>query len=366
MSSDVLSKIKNIIQENLAEIDLNSLSDEELFIDKGIDSLVRTDLFITVGEHFNIELMDVDENKISSLKKLADYIECYSNNNSKLDNASLDTNVAGKEKLALALKSLGIKQGDNLLVHGGLLNLGQIGGKSAEENLDIIYDALIEVLGTEGTLIVPAFYYEFARWDKSFDVDNDEPSTGLGSFSSYVVRKSNAKRSLHPLSSMAAVGKNATLICEGTCPTSYGVGSSWDKLFELNGKMLFLGVDLSAMTFVHYVEHRMGVPHIYNKLHNANVVKNGKELNLPICSSVRYLDFDIVYNKSKYTQIFSEAGLVKEQVLGKSISYLVSMKEAFNFIVDKLSDDVYFLLKNKPKFREGEIPYNGPAGELRE
>lgn len=367
MSLDVLNKIKEIIQENLPDIDLSSLKDEDIFVDQGIDSLVRTDLFINVGEQFDLDLMDVDENEISSLSKLATYVEGHTKSKSnEVENSDSKSKLMGKDKLISSLKTLGIKAGDNLLIHSGLLNLGQLGGKSADENLDIIYEALIEVLGSDGTLIVPAFFYEFARWDKPFDINNNEPSASLGAFSNYLMRKPNGKRSLHPLTSLVAVGKNASFICEGNCPTSYGVGSAWDKLFELNGKMLFLGVDLSAMTFVHYVEHRVGVPHIYNKIHNAPILKNGKELALRVCSSVRYLDFDIVYNKYEYTRIFNEAGLVRSIDIGKSKSYLVSMKDAFSFMVDKLNEDIYFLLKNKPNFRKGEIPLNGPAGEPRE
>lgn len=55
--------------------------------------------------------------------------------------------------LALSLEKLGIKGGDSLLVHSSLRSLGGVAP-------DEIIGALIEVLGSEGTLMFPTLSYE--------------------------------------------------------------------------------------------------------------------------------------------------------------------------------------------------------------
>ena len=58
------------------------------------------------------------------------------------------------ERLVSDFKSLGIKEGDVLLVHSSLSSMGNVEGGA-----DTVIDALLEVLGKEGTLLFPAFSF---------------------------------------------------------------------------------------------------------------------------------------------------------------------------------------------------------------
>ena len=362
--SDMISEIKKIIKEHHEDIDIDNINFDEDLIDQGFDSLVRTDLFITLGEAFDVELMEVDEDEVGSLSKVIAFIEKEKNNNP--DDLKKEKSTLGHKDLMDSLRKIGLCSGDTILVHSGLFNLGALEHKSAEENLELIYQSIMEVIGKEGTLVVPAFFYEYGRWDEVFDIVETPVSKELGAFSKFISDKAEAIRSLHPLTALAAIGKNADFITNGNCKTSYGVGSAWDRFYESNGKMLFLGVNLSSMTFVHYVEHRVGVPHVYNKFHTTPVLKNGENITSEIISSVRFLDYDIVYAKESYTEMFRSAGILKEEKIGSSISYLVDAKEAFSFLVEELNKNIFCLLRNKPEFRSNEIPMSGKAGPARE
>ena len=362
--TEIIKEIKRIISEHHPDVDVTRIKIEEDLIDQDFDSLLRTDIFITLGEAFGVELMDVDEERVSSLLKVAQFIEL-----SKVSTGGEPSpqNISlGHEEFVRLLKEIGLKAGDTALVHCGFFNLGNLEHKNAEENLELVYQSLLDVLGVEGTLVVPAFYYEYGRWDAPFDAERTDVSKELGAFSSYVAKKKSAKRSIHPLTALAAVGKNAEHVTNGECLTSYGVGSAWDRFFEVDGKMLFLGVDLGSMTFVHYVEHRVGVPHIYNKYHTIPVSKNGVEISKQVSSSVRYLDFEVSYDKARYTKMFKEAGLLKELRIGNSMSFMVEAKDAFHYLVKELNRDLFFLLKNKPEFKPGEVPMSGKAGAARD
>jgi len=366
---DILKKIENIISENIKDVDVSKLHADESLIDQGLDSLVRTDILISIGEVFDVELVDIDESIVASLNKIASFIKEQKGESLERElpkEFKSPKSVLNRESLVVGLKKIGVKAGDVLLVHSDLFSLGQLEYKSADENLDLIYNSFMEVLGTSGTLLVPAYYYEYGRWENPYDIKRSETSKELGAFSKFVTRKSESKRSLHPLTALAGSGKLAEYITSGECGTSYGVDSAWDRFYESDGKMLFLGVDLRSMTFIHYVEHRVGVPHIYNKLHSTPVFRDGEEVKIPICSSVRFLDFDIAYNKYKFTEMFKKAGLVNEYEIGTSVSYFVKSREIFKFLVKELNKDFYYLLKNKPNFRQNQIPMDGKAGAARE
>ena len=53
--------------------------------------------------------------------------------------------------LAADFRKLGIKEGMNLLVHSSLRRIGKVAGGA-----DAVIDALLDVLGAEGTLMMSA------------------------------------------------------------------------------------------------------------------------------------------------------------------------------------------------------------------
>ena len=58
------------------------------------------------------------------------------------------------------ISSLGLKKKDVVLVHSSLFSLGKI-----ENNVEGFYKAIRDVIGEEGTIIVPTFTYSFRRND---------------------------------------------------------------------------------------------------------------------------------------------------------------------------------------------------------
>ena len=75
-----------------------------------------------------------------------------------------------KESLIDTLLSVGIEKNDTLLVHSDIASFGTTENFSRKEALNIFYEALMEVLGSEGTLCVPAYFYEYARFGIPYDI----------------------------------------------------------------------------------------------------------------------------------------------------------------------------------------------------
>lgn len=261
-----------------------------------------------------------------------------------------------KNSLVHDLRALGIEAGDLLLVHSDIRPFGQPeGAHTSDEILRFYFDAFMEILGPQGTLAVPAYFYEYARYGETFDVELSPVSKPLGVFSAYVNALPGRVRSCNPLQSLAAIGLKAQELCGGDSLMGYGLNSPWHRLRTLQGKMVFLGTSLQPMTFVHHIEQQFGVPHLYQKLYDTPILRNEKPIpGLPI-SSVRFLDYQIVYELG----FFQEELKRRDQLRHSPVGYLVAAEAAFQTGIELLSQDPYCFLKQPPAFISGKIPTDG-------
>jgi aminoglycoside 3-N-acetyltransferase len=272
-----------------------------------------------------------------------------------------------KEVLMEALHAIGILEGDLLFIHSDLRVSGiPPQARTREEILKFYYDTLAEVVGKTGTLAVPAYYYEYARYGDAFDVDTSPVSMPLGVFCSYFNSLPGRRRSLNPLTSVAAIGAKADALCGGDSMAGYGVASPWHRLRELGGKLLFLGTSLQPMTFVHHIEQQYGVPHLYTKIYPYPVLRNGAPVPGNPISVVRYLDYKIEYDLSFFQKELEKRRPLKTHALGGGSVHLVTAEDAFQTGVELLKRNPYSFLKQPPEFVAGKIPTDGITGPLKE
>lgn len=272
-----------------------------------------------------------------------------------------------KESLIDTLLSVGIEKNDTLLVHSDIASFGTTENFSRKEALNIFYEAFMEVLGSEGTLCVPAYFYEYARFGIPYDIALSPVSKELGVFSKFINSLPESKRSCNPLAAVAAVGKNADYICEIKNRHNYGEDSAFNRLHKLNAKIVMLGTSLNTVTFGHYVEYHVGVPHMYNKIYNIPVLNNGEVIFDWSISSVRYLNADVSYNIlneqeiQTTSQIFAENNIMKYQQYLQNTIYVTNTKSLYNVLADELMINPYNNLAHAPNFPAGQIPNDGPV-----
>lgn len=183
------------------------------------------------------------------------------------------TTVTAGSQLYKALLSIGLQPTDSCIVHTRMSAFGFIPGGE-----QTVVSVLKKVLA-DGDIIMPAQStdlsdpegWEFPPVDPSlissvhdalpaFDPDLT-PVHGLGRIPEYFRALHNTRRSLHPLYSMAAWGKHADWICETrTYDMPFGEGSPLDKLYQLDGKVLFLGTGFDTCTAIHHAESTIGRP----------------------------------------------------------------------------------------------------------
>ena len=102
-------------------------------------------------------------------------------------------------------RALGMLPGDTIFVHSSYSSLGKAPG-GVEGGPQTVIDSILELIGSQGTLIMPTFNYDFLRgtpWDM-----RTSPSQ-MGVLTELVRQDGRAKRMFHPIYSMAAIGKHA-------------------------------------------------------------------------------------------------------------------------------------------------------------
>ena len=262
-----------------------------------------------------------------------------------------------EKDLKIALKKIGIKKGSAVLIHSGLHLLGKIENTLNSEIPKKIYYCIKKYLGNKGTIIVPAFYYNYARKKLPFDLYGSSPSKSLGIFSKYIYENQNFVRSKNPITSLIAVGHLANKICKESNSRPYGASSAWDKLTSFDSTILFLGTSLKrSLTYIHFIEFLAGVPHMYIKKINVPIKKNGKVIEKNALIYVRYLDFNIAVNLEKFENDLKKNGLLKSNKLGSGYIYSIKCKDVLKFGLKKILKNSSYFLKQAPSFSKNKYP----------
>ena len=166
-----------------------------------------------------------------------------------------------KKQLLQDLKALGVKPGDKLLIHSSYKSLGGIEGGAAG-----FFEAVTELLGSDGTLLLPTLTFRPVYETKYFDV-KETPSC-VGYLTEYFrTQVEDVVRSLHPTHSCAVWGKDAQAFIKDheKDDTPVGENSPLSKLPFAGGKILMLGCSADHNTSMHGVEEAGNAPYVLNK-----------------------------------------------------------------------------------------------------
>jgi aminoglycoside 3-N-acetyltransferase len=265
-------------------------------------------------------------------------------------------NQLTKKTFENALERIGIRPGDTIFVHSDLRSFGiPENVHTKEEILNFYFSSFQKILGKEGTLSVPAYFYEFARHGEPFDTELSPVSKPLGSFSAFVNSLPGRVRSFSPMQSFAIIGAQAKELC-GTSLQGYGVASPWHRLRMMGGKIVFVGTTMQPMTYVHHIEQQYGVPHLYNKIYPYPVYQNGTLVPGQVISTVRYLDYAIEYDLRFLQAEMERRGLLRMTDCGSGKILAVDAEEVFQVGLELLQKNPYCFLKKDPAFVPGEIP----------
>ena len=173
----------------------------------------------------------------------------------------MKTNAHSKKQLKEDLIKLGIKPGDKLMMHSSYKSLGGV-----EDGAAGFFEAVTDLLGPEGTLLLPTLTFRPVYETKFFDV-KETPSC-VGYLTEYFrTQVEGVVRSLHPTHSCAVWGKDVLDFVKDheLDDTPVGPNSPITRLPLAGGKILMLGCSADHNTSLHGVEEAGGAPYVLDK-----------------------------------------------------------------------------------------------------
>jgi len=233
-----------------------------------------------------------------------------------------------KEQIKTGLRQLGLKKGDIIGVHSSLSSFGYVEGGA-----DTVIDALLEVVGKEGTIVMPTHSANLQKVERTpeelaagvswlFKILPYNPKTTpctTGTIPETFRKRKSVLRSLHSSLSVAATGPLAKEIVQAGLKNSV---EAWRKLLQHDGYILLLGIDLANCTAMHLVEERVTLPkHLKDKL------------TPPKCFTDKYPDDQWEWDVGPYpqfakmTQPCLEQGIMKTTKVGDATLSLVKLKD---------------------------------------
>lgn len=242
-----------------------------------------------------------------------------------------------REDIIKGLNELGLPEGCAVMVHSALSSFGEVAGGA-----ETVIAALLETIGPEGTLLMPAM-----AWGGLFQVDSSPSKVGLITevFRNYP----GATRSLHPTHSVTGLGPLTETLIESHIdqPTAIGMESPWGRLAQRDdGFILFLGVDQDRNTLLHLAEEMVGSVYL-NTITREYMDADGRQ-QPKVLEQYPGPHRDFIGLDS----LFAQAGIMKTSKIGNAVCRLMQAKQMLELTVAALQADPAAVLCDNPHCRD--------------
>lgn len=177
-----------------------------------------------------------------------------------------------RSELAAGFRDLGVRPGDTVMLHASVRAVGEVAGGP-----DQIHLALKDALTPDGTLVMyascPAYSDEVGRGHLDprqerelleklppFDPLTARAQRDIGTLVEFL-RTYPGSIVNHHVARFVVWGKHASHLIDGQ-PWDYALGrnSLLERFLARDGRILLLGCDHDAVTFLHYAEHIVDTP----------------------------------------------------------------------------------------------------------
>jgi len=246
----------------------------------------------------------------------------------------------GKAQLVEHLRDLGVKKGSVLMAHVSYKSIAPIDGTPLT-----VIEALLEAVGDSGTLIVPTFTFSFCetrKWNRQ-----ESPSES-GFITELARNQSNAKRSCHPIYSVAAFGEKSDDY--KACNDKNGIGdqSPFRLLVKHDAIMSLIGVGYNqGFPLGHHIEWKQNVDYRVLKKFRGVVIDNNVVSENDYSMSARNLEEGILTDFRKLGWMLEQQGAMKVGRFGWAIARCVRAREYYTLCEKWLKDEVPNLMHRK-------------------
>ena len=226
-----------------------------------------------------------------------------------------------KQEIIAKLQEMGLTTGDKVLLHSSLISLGHVEGGA-----DAVVDAFLEVLGKEGTLLVPVF-------------------GALGILTETVKNRPDAVISPSPVGTLAAIGADAQELCKDhwKAETAHGENTPFTRLAAMDGYVCLLGCDQDRNTSLHSVEALLQLPYLktttqtFTTPEGEEVTKSWKYYPGP------HRDF------IGLDRLYREAGVMQISRIGNAQVRLIKSRDLLEIGMAAGEEDPAFVLCDNPE-----------------
>lgn len=242
-----------------------------------------------------------------------------------------------------ALRDVGIENGETVFTHSNLGFFGQLkGAETKTEYCESFYRAVRDVIGEEGTFVVPTFSYSFTDGDRFIPTETE---SNMGMLAEYVRTHPDSVRSSDPNFSVAAIGPLAERLTADPATHSFGQNSFWERFFAVGGKFCNFNMD-AASTFLHYVERCLDIPYRWDKPFAGIVVHGERETPRVFYHYVRALDEPAHEpDFAAFDERAREDGVVKQSNLGRGQVVCITAQDTYDVAERAYLEDPAFLIE---------------------
>ncbi|MEA1965099.1 MAG: AAC(3) family N-acetyltransferase [Candidatus Aerophobetes bacterium] len=248
-----------------------------------------------------------------------------------------------KDRIKKDLQTLGLKKGDRVFMHSSLKSVGYVKGGA-----DTVIDAIMEVVGEDGLLMVPTF--TFKGFIPYFEPHRTPSEMGL--ITEALRQRKESVRSWHPRHSVGVIGKNAKKVVKDHLKAgSLGKGSPPDKLAKRGGYALLLGVGHNVNSTIHTAEVYAELSYLYTVKDSPDfpeqaIVKTPAEEMIkvdlppfPTCSEGFW----------KLEPVMRDRGKIRYGKVGQAHSQLMKSQDVIDTASSLLREDPGALLCDEPE-----------------
>ncbi|HZI95259.1 MAG TPA: AAC(3) family N-acetyltransferase [Patescibacteria group bacterium] len=164
-----------------------------------------------------------------------------------------------REEIRDGLARLGLSAGDTVYANVSMRRLGYVPGGAGD-----VVAAIMDVISPEGTLVMAAWpMADPTRIAAGELFDIGETPSRAGLLSEALRTYPEARRSLHPISSVVAVGSRAAELTAGhdLSARPFGQASPYGKLAKLSPRLLLIGAHIGGLLY--HVQDQVGYPNLY-------------------------------------------------------------------------------------------------------
>jgi aminopeptidase-like protein/aminoglycoside N3'-acetyltransferase len=238
--------------------------------------------------------------------------------------------MINKQFLMDEFRALGLVSGDTVFVHSAYSSLGKAPG-GVDGGPQTVIEALLDIVGPQGTLIMPTFNYDFLKgtpWDI-----RTTPSQ-MGVLTELVRTDPRARRMFHAIYSMAAIGRHADELAAHRSNDCFGETTIFTKFREWDAKILIIGLAYSkSITFLHHCEQMAGVDYRFLKeFKGAAIDQQGKPHEVGYTMFVRDVDRGVVLDFEPIGALL-DSQVVNIRQIGSGETRLMKCNDVFRVAV---------------------------------